>query len=49
MPKLNYFEDVNDEWILPTKQKLDPDKLPFLWKTMASGGFVCWSYWQCLK
>ncbi|VDO22358.1 unnamed protein product [Haemonchus placei] len=26
--------DVNTQWILPTKKKLDPSQLPFLWKIM---------------
>ncbi|CAJ0606256.1 unnamed protein product [Cylicocyclus nassatus] len=32
--KIDEFGDINIEWILPSKQKIDPDNIPFLWKLM---------------
>ncbi|CAJ0588379.1 unnamed protein product, partial [Cylicocyclus nassatus] len=34
-PKLDEFGDININWILPLKRKLDPTNIPFLWKMMA--------------
>ncbi|VDM68857.1 unnamed protein product, partial [Strongylus vulgaris] len=36
-PKLDNFGDINSEWILPRSRKLNPDRIPFLWKMMGKG------------
>ncbi|WKX93783.1 hypothetical protein Q1695_011224 [Nippostrongylus brasiliensis] len=33
-PMLDNSSDINAEWILPLYARLDPDTLPFLWKTL---------------
>lgn len=36
-PKLTEFGDINEDWIQPRFDRLDPDRLPFLWKEMEKG------------